>query len=117
MSIYRGRIKEGRREKKVYGANRDRLLHPRYKYNDGVATFPFSLFSFLAEERSIEAIRSIHQYYPQTRQKVFWQTSICAGASSFSRFFSQKFIFLLIIFFSPRLFLITAPLSLSPIYF
>jgi hypothetical protein len=58
MSIYRGRIKEGRREKKVYGANRDRLLHPRYKYNDGVATFPFSLFSFfffLAEERSIES--------------------------------------------------------------
>jgi hypothetical protein len=49
MSIYRGRIKEGRREKKVYGANRDRLLHPRYKYNDGVATFSL----FLAERRSI----------------------------------------------------------------
>lgn len=42
--------------------------------------------------------------------------SIWAGASSFSRFFSQKFIFLLIIFFSPRLFPITAPLSLADIF-
>lgn len=86
----KGRKEEGKK-KKVYGANRDRLLHPRYKYNDGVATF--SLFFFGGKKQYIiEAIRSIHQYYPQTRQKVFffWQTSIWAGASSFSRFFKPK---------------------------
>lgn len=90
-NVYLPRENKGRREKKRYMALIETdCCTPAINIMTGLQHFPF--FFGGKKQYIIEAIRSIHQYYPQTRQKVFffWQTSIWAGASSFSRFFKPK---------------------------